>query len=283
LRNHGMRFLLEAVRFGFISYLERRLRQDSTFITQFEKPLLRAAFETQMNEVNSIFGLQSSYDTLTWLLRNGANPNLRISEGTLFLEYLSEYGARARRSSTPWAVDQWEKSLDILLRYGANVSDPFQEARFIEGLPKIGHNGTGMEDLAAGVLRDSDGLTRTNLHRHLNIYAAFLTHGLDPNRPVKGSTLWGVWLWYICAWQSDHGYLEEICVRAVKLFLSHHANPFHTIEFRSDRVQPPTWPRWSVSDIVDTFFTQAGRADLEPVLQSEMRRWGDNTTTRTYA
>jgi hypothetical protein len=282
-QNYGMRFLLEAVRYGFVSYLERRLRQDGTFISQFEKPLLRAALETQMNKANFVFGPQSSYDTLTWLLRNGANPNLRTSEGTLFLEYLSETRARTMQSSAPWAVEQWEKSLDILLCYGANISDPFQEVRFVEALPKIGHNRAGIEDLASIVLRDPNGLTRANIHRHLNIYAAFLAHGLDPNRQVKSCTLWGIWLWYICAWQSDHGYLEEICVRAVKLFISYHANPFYTIEFISDRVQRPTSPRWTVADIVDTFFSQTGRADLEPIIRSAMRRWGDKTITRNYA
>ncbi|KAF2121231.1 hypothetical protein BDV96DRAFT_537854 [Lophiotrema nucula] len=268
---YSLRFLLEAVRFGFVAYLQHRHQQDGNFIRRFQEPLLRAAFETQLNLPHEVFGIQSNYDLLTWLLKSGADPNLKTDDGTLFLEYLKDYGVRARRSKVPWAYPQLETSLSILLRYGANFNDPFDDLRFLKALPRIGPSRDALEDITSVVDNKEGGIVHKRLHRELNVYDSFLENGLDPNRQAMHATLWEVWLWYIIAWQSDHGFLEDICVRAMRMFLSYGANPFQQVHFTSDRVSERH--TWTVSLIVDHFFTQEARKELVPSLESAIRRW----------
>ncbi|KAF2250663.1 hypothetical protein BU26DRAFT_268078 [Trematosphaeria pertusa] len=189
--------LVKTVHYGFTAYLEYRLSQDRTLIHRLSKHLLRAAFDIQSWRVNSTFGIQSSCDTLSWLLHNGADPNVRTTNDTLFAQFLSETGAAARRSTKPWAYEQWKRSLSILLRHGAKFDEVFDDSRFIEALPQIGisKNG-GIYDLADTVLLKGEPL-RQGLHRHLDIYALFLENGLDPNRRIGSFTLWQMWLWYV--------------------------------------------------------------------------------------
>ncbi|KAF2183956.1 hypothetical protein K469DRAFT_634657 [Zopfia rhizophila CBS 207.26] len=266
---YDMRFLCEAIRFGFTSYLDRLLSQDHTFIRRLEEPMLRAALETQIDIVNRVFGIHSSYDMLCWLLRNGANPNVETSHGPLFLEFVSEGGMQARRRQVPYAYSQWEQSLSILLRFGADFKGIFSETKFISALPYIGRAQDMHHDLAAAVLHHKEGTFQMNLHRHLNVYSTFFEHGLDPNCSLLNCTLWELWLWYITEWQTDHGLLEEVCIRAMKLFLSYNASPFQWVSFNTDRIGGT----WSVSGIVDTFFTEEARNELRPVLDAAMRRW----------
>lgn len=80
------------------------------------------------------------------------------------------------------AYEQWEVSLEILLRHGATINDVFHETRFVEVLPQIGtKKDGGIEDLA--LVRENE--CSFKLHRHLNIYAILLEHDLDTNIHIK--------------------------------------------------------------------------------------------------
>jgi hypothetical protein len=141
----GTCFIRTLVRFGYTSGLQYLLSKHPELVRRHGSIMLGAALNGQdspFTMARSLFGISSAVKTLSWLLSHGVSPNLDFPGGTeprssIFLDFLelmtSKEGVETTALGTrldPSAVyDQWEQSLLVLLRHGADYKQVFDDPR----------------------------------------------------------------------------------------------------------------------------------------------------------
>ncbi|KAF2183957.1 hypothetical protein K469DRAFT_751327 [Zopfia rhizophila CBS 207.26] len=206
--------------------------------------------------VKATFGPQVSYDSLRWLLDNGADPNRSTSEGTIFWIFLNDYGKDSTRD---------DEFLSMLLISGADFHKAAITSPAARNLPAIPNF---CEPLSRLIAED----WKNYLTKLLHLWTKLLKEGrgIDPNHTTSSHSSWEVWLWYIIQWQTDHGLFEDICVRVMELSLECDANPHARVKFANDRVRRCNY---TVTKIMNTFFTVESMDKLRIILDEAKQRW----------
>lgn len=282
----GSEFLTVAVQYGFCSSLQYLLPRYPEDIQINGEEMMQLALQPQALRARKLFGIQSATSTLTWLVQNVAGASTGIDIDTFFLDLLFKKGQKIIDDED---MEQRLHSLGVLLRHGADVNSAALGFRLTADLPWIGSD----------MQRTFPNMNCKYFTDLAKVYAILLEHGLDPNKLVGNSSIWRLWLWYICEVQISHGLYENPCSEAIKSFLRYGANPYEEVDFQSDRLDelfdktsvghagqatyfrahPRKASSLSVSFVVGGFFGLNSRNVLEPVLEDAKVRWGDKESS----
>ena len=257
--------LREMVRYGFLSGLRYFLLQCPEVYQQEERWIIALAMKQPSKRAKDIFGCQSATNTLNWMMRNVAQPRTRTNDRILLLESLMS-----------------EQS-DNRFQQGSASNQAFLDLRHITDFPWFGWNGSKPSEFYGGAT------ISIRLKNLVNIYSNLLDNGFDSNLRVGNTTIWQSWLWYICDFQLSHGLYSHICVRVIRLFLEHGANPFETVDYDDPHsrlrfaLNPDRREKdglISVSFIVNNLFEENQRRALEKILERAKEQWQNRQSSR---
>ncbi|KAF2002441.1 hypothetical protein P154DRAFT_594137 [Amniculicola lignicola CBS 123094] len=141
----------------------------------------------------------------------------------------------------------------------------------VDNMTLLEHEYNMLQDTEEHDRRLSRKILQNSYEEFLRAYRLSFEYGLRPNLQIGNQTLWQIMLWHVVDLQVSHGLLEEICVKAVSLFLSHGADPFVAISYTGRDFSGEL----SVSKILETFFGQDGRKELIRIFEQARTGWRD--------
>jgi hypothetical protein len=239
-------FIRFAVKKGVVKYVSYKLDQHPYLLMYKNISLLESALGQRLAQGKYEIDLTGM---VRMLLKRGSKPNQRSGDTTLWRRFLDSYPESSIEAKEH---EYWLGMLKLLLLYGADI-----------------RSGSHLLDK----MMDLNSLFQSNQNSSVQMVRAFeilLSHGLDPNWTVSGTTVWGRYLARVLDIRTF--FVDEILLGITRAFLRYGADPNLKFSYISDDIEFQTTASKAIRDKIIRNFTRPEDASaLKNLLASEIK------------